>query len=301
MSQVLVGTRNGLHRFGASGDLLGIEHVGREVTTIAPEGWELWAVLDGKEVVHTAGVEWWFHVANLSGLQGNCMADTRAGVLLGTSEGHLYRIAGKGLERVHSFERAPGRKEWFTPWGGPPDTRSITEDRDTVYVNVHVGGVLRSSDRGESWQPTIDIGDDIHRVTTGHGRIYAAGAGGLSVSQDKGNTWGVSDDGLRGSYCRSVSVCGNAVLLSAADGPRGGHSGVYRSSIEGRSFERSTQGLPEWFSQNIDSLWLDAFPDGSLAAFATEDGLLFASTDQGRSWSKIAGDLAGVTRVQLIR
>jgi hypothetical protein len=300
MAQILVGTSDGLHRFAASGDLLKIEHAAREVTTIAPEGWELWAVLDGKEVVHTAGVDWWFHVANLSGLRGGCIADTRAGVILGTSEGHLYRIAGRGLERVRSFDRAPGRTEWFTPWGGPPDTRSIAEDGDTVYVNVHVGGVLRSSDHGESWQPTIDIEADIHRVTTGHGRVYAAGARGLNVSQDKGDTWSVSDEGLRGSYCRSVTVCGDTILVSAADGPRGGHSGVYRSAVEGRSFERGKQGLPEWFSQNIDSLWLDAFPNGSLAAFATEDGRLFASIDRGSSWSQIAGGLKGITRVQLI-
>jgi hypothetical protein len=47
--------------------------------------------------------DWWFHVANLSGLRGNCIADTRAGVILGMSEAHLYRIAGRGLERVRSY------------------------------------------------------------------------------------------------------------------------------------------------------------------------------------------------------
>jgi hypothetical protein len=301
MAQILVGTRDGLHRFDSSGNPLKVEHVGREVTTLAPEGWELWAILDGKDVVHTAGIDWWFHVATLRGLHGNCIADTRAGVILGTSDAHLYRIAGKGLERVRSFARAPGRKEWFTPWGGPPDTRSITEDGDTVYVNVHVGGVLRSSDNGESWQPTIDIGADIHRVTTGHGRVYAAGAHGLSVSQDRGDTWKLGDEGLRGRYCRSVTVCGGTVLVSASDGPQGDHSAVYTSDVEGGSFERSSQGVPEWFGKNIDSLCLDAFPDGSLAAFGTQDGWLFASTDQGKSWSQVARGLPEVTRVQLVR
>ena len=170
-----------------------------------------------------------------------------------------------------------------------------------MYVNVHVGGVLRSSDNGESWQPTIDIGADIHRVTTGHGRVYAAGAHGLSVSQDRGDTWKLGDEGLRGRYCRSVTVCGGTVLVSASDGPRGDHSAVYRSDVEGGSFERSSQGVPEWFGKNIDSLCLDAFPDGSLAAFGTQDGWLFASTDQGKSWSQVARGLPEVTRVQLVR
>jgi hypothetical protein len=301
MPQILVGTRDGLHRLDGSGNLLMVEHLGREVTTLAPEGWELWAILDGKEVVHTAGIDWWFHVANIRGLVGKCIADTRAGVIVGTSEAHLYRVAGKGLERIRSFSRAPGRDEWFTPWGGPPGTRSITEDGDTVYVNVHVGGILRSSDHGDSWQPTIEIGADIHRVTTGHGRVYAAGAGGLSVSRDRGDTWKLSDEGLRGSYCRAVTVCGNTVLLSASDGPRGAHSAVYRSNLDGCSFERSALGLPGWFDENIDSLCLDAFPDGSLAVFGTHDGRVFASADEGQSWSEVARGLPEVTRVQLMR
>jgi len=50
---------------------------------------------------------------------------------------------------------------------------------------VHVGGILRSQDHGESWQPTIEIGADVHQVTTGHGNVYAAGAGGLSVAATK--------------------------------------------------------------------------------------------------------------------
>src|SRR6266851_3349125 len=134
---------------------------------------------------------------------------------------------------------------------------------------------VSSSDHGESWHPTIDIGADIHRVTTGHRRVYAAGAAGLSVSQDKGDTWTTSDEGLRGSYCRAVTVCGAAILVSASTGPRGGHSAVYRGDVDGRSFERCTQGLPASFEHNIDSLCLDAFPNGSLAAFGTEDGRVF--------------------------
>src|SRR5438093_11266456 len=265
MAEILVATRDGLHRFDVSGRLLKVEFAGREVSTIAPEGWELWAILEGTEVVHTAGVDWWFHVANLRGLRGNCMADTRAGVIVGTSDAHLYRIAGKGLERVSSFAGAPGRKEWFTPWGGPPDTRSLTEDGDTVYVNVHVGGVLRSQDHGKSWQATIEIEADVHQVTTGHGNVYAAGAGGLSVSGDKGATWSTSDEGLHASYCRAVAVCGDTILLTASTGPRGGRSAVYRGPIDGSSFERCDGGLPGWFGHTIDTDCLDAKPDGPLA------------------------------------
>lgn len=300
MPQILAGTKNGLHRFDSHGGKHRVEHEGREVTTIAPEGWELWAILDGREVVHTAGIDWWFHVADFKGLKGTCMADTRAGVIAGTSRAHLFRIAGEGLERVESFDKADGRNDWFTPWGGPPDTRSITEDNDTVYVNVHVGGVLKSTDHGDTWKPTLDIGADIHRVTTGRKRVYAAGAEGLHVSTDKGSTWTESHDGLHAGYCRAVAVCDDSVLLSASTGPDGKRGAVYRGDEDGSAFEKCTQGLPEWFKENIDSYNLDSLPDGKLAAFGTRDGRLFASTDRGVSWAEIASGLPEVNRVLVL-
>ena len=295
-----MGTADGLHRFDLSSGSRRVEHDGREVTHVGPEGWELWAILDGHEIVHTAGVEWWFSVARMKGLQARCIAYTRAGVVVGTSSAHLCRIAGEGVERVDAFEHAPARKEWFTPWGGPPETRSLTEDGDTVYVNVHVGGILRSQDHGESWQPTIEIGADVHQVTTGHGNVYAAGAGGLSVSGDKGATWRISDEGLHAPYCRAVAVCGDTVLLTASTGPRGGRSAVYRGPVDGSSFERCDGGLPGWFGNNIDTYCLDAKPDGSLAAFGSNDGRVFTSTDRGRSWSQLAKGLPEVRRVLVI-
>src|SRR5260221_9592307 len=45
-----------------------------------------------------SGVEWWFSVARMSGLEAKCIADTRAGVIVGTSSAHLSRIAGEGVE-----------------------------------------------------------------------------------------------------------------------------------------------------------------------------------------------------------
>lgn len=300
MARILVGTREGLHVFDAAGRPAGIEHPGREITAVAPEGWELWAILDGRDVWHTAGVDWWFHVGPLDGLRGNCMADTRAGVIVGAAQALLFRIAGEGLERVASFDQVEGRSEWFTPWGGPPDVRSITEDRDTVYVNVHVGGIVRSRDHGASWSPTIDIESDVHQVCTGVGRVFAASGRGLEVSDDQGDTWTIRSDGLHKTYCRSVAVCGDAVLISASAGPRGGRSAVYRGRLEGGPLDRCREGLPAWFDDNIDTYCLDALPAGELAAFGTADGCVFASENQAATWSMVVSDLPQVLCVRVL-
>src|SRR5437763_19482 len=71
-------------------------------------------------------------------------ANKGGGLLRGTRKARLLRIGeNAAVELVGGFDRAPGRDGWYTPWGGPPDTRSISEDRQSVFVNVHVGGVLR--------------------------------------------------------------------------------------------------------------------------------------------------------------
>lgn len=284
---------------------------GRDVASVAPAGWRrLWSIVDQREIWRSDG-DGWKRVASVADLGlddrvvATCLADTRAnaedGILVGTTEAHLARVtAGGKMELVEGFDRAAGRDEWFTPWGGPPATRTISEERDTVYVNVHVGGVLRSRDEGATWEPTIDIRADVHQVATGSGRVYAAGARGLSISEDRGESWQTYVDGLHATYCRAVAVTGDRLLVSASDGPGAGRAALYRTGPAGKGFERCRHGLPEWFAGNIDSLCLDALPNGELAAFGTEAGELYASTDQGDSWSRIASGLDRIRRVLVL-
>src|SRR5438094_669920 len=202
--------------------------------------------------------------------------------------------AGEGLEPVEGFDAAPGRDGWYTPWGGPPDTRSITEDGDTVYVNVHVGGILRSRDRGDTWEPTIDVDADVHKVWATRERVFAPCARGLAVSENQGDTWEMRTEGLHANYCRAVAVTGDTVLVSASDGPRGSRSAVYRGSAKAGALEPCS----DFFDRNIDSAWLDATDE--LAAFGTEDGRVFVSTDEGATWSEIASALPSVHRVLVL-
>jgi len=308
LATVLVGTRDGIRVLDSAGVEQDRVFEGRAVDDLTPASWKwLWAIVDGEEIWRQAG-SGWVMVAHLRDLPGaedlvaTCLADTRAnaeaGILVGTSRARLLRVNAAGaLEVVDSFDEAPGRDEWFTPWGGPPDTRSVTENHDNVFVNVHVGGVLRTRDEGASWEQTIDIGADIHRVVTGHRRVYAAGAHGVSVSDDDGDTWRLSHEGLHARYCRGVAVCGETVLVSASTGPGGGRAAVYRAGVDADAFTRCGAGLPEWFAGNIDSLCLDALPGGELAAFASEDGELYTSVDRGATWTLAASGLPPVSAV----
>jgi len=254
--------------------------------------------VDRAEVWHAARDDW-RHVSTLDEAEPTCIAMTNA-LHVGSSEARLFRLVDDDFEPVSSFDAVEGRDGWYTPWGGPPATRSISEWGNDVYVNVHVGGVLHTSDAGQTWKPTIDVDEDVHQVATAEGLVLAAGARGLSTSADNGETWSLRTDGLEARYSRAVVVCGDALLVSASNGPRGGNAGVYRGGLDGGGFARCRTGLPEWFDDNIDTYCLDALNDGSFAAFGTADGRVYASRDRGDTWVELVTGLPPVRHVLLV-
>jgi hypothetical protein len=288
-----------MHTFDNEGRPQAVDHAGRSVTALGRARDEFWAIVDASELWHSAGADW-SHVTDLDGLRATCVAGIGADVFVGSSEARLFRLTGEALEPVVAFDTAEGRETWYTPWGGPPDTRSIANWDNDVYVNVHVGGILRTDDSGETWTPTIDVDADVHHVTTAEGMVLAACAGGLASSSDRGATWTYRTDGLEARYSRAVAVCGEAVLVSASIGPRGGRAAVYRGNLTGGSLERCRAGLPERFQDNIDTYCMDALPDGSLAAFGTSDGRAYGSTDLGATWDELASGLQPVQRVLVL-
>jgi len=294
MPRILVASEDGLRACDQHGNAEPGQLAGRSVTAVMRDGPQLWAIVDGT-IWHAPDAEW-REVARLESIEATCIAMTDA-VHVGTSGARLFRLTGTELEPVGGFDRAEGRADWYTPWSGPPDTRSITEWDEDVFVNVHVGGILHTSDHGETWRPTIDIDADVHQVAITEDLVLAACAGGLATSTDRGSTWTMHSDGLDAPYARAVVVSGDRVLVSASKGPRGGHAAIYRGDIRGGAFERCTT---EWFDDNIDTYCLDALNDGSFAAFGTADGRLFASDDDGSNWSQIASGLPAVRHVLLV-
>lgn len=180
---LIVGTDKGLLWFLKSEQR--IELAQSSITAIAPSLNGLWAVVDRKSVWHRdERGEWQVVAPTGQDLQPLCIVPLNGKVLVGTTEAHLLAIAHGSLELIDSFDLAPGRDEWYTPWGGLPDVRSIAVGtRGELYANVHVGGILRSKDGGHSWQPSIDLHSDVHQVQTVPNRpgfVLAATAQGLA-------------------------------------------------------------------------------------------------------------------------
>ena len=193
------------------------------------------------------------------------------------------------------------RDQWYTPWGGPPDTRSITVTPDgTPLVNVHVGGVWRGEDDG-TWREVVDVENDTHQVlAAGDGTevVVAAAAVGFGQSEDGGRTFAWSTEGLHDTYCRAVAVADDVVLVTASTGPFTKHGAVYVRPLDGGDrFTRCDNGLPEWFEGNIDTFQLAARE--SVVALGTDDGRVFVSQDAGTSWDLAAAGLGAVRCVAI--
>jgi hypothetical protein len=303
---LLIGTRDGVVDLEGVGSLAG-RRAG-PFTTGSAGGDRVLGLVDGTSVVRRDGSDW-REVARLAE-RGTCLAASDGTLFVGTVGAHVDVVDAETarLERSDAFESAPTRGEWHTPWGGPADTRSITVTADgTVLANVHVGGILRSTDDGASWKPTIDLHSDVHQVLA-HPRVpgvaLAAAAVGLCRSDDDGITWEVVDEGLHATYLRAVAIAGDTVLVSASTGPGGSRSAIYRRPLDAGAdapFERCRDGLPDWLAGNIDTFCLVGDPDGDLVAFGDHEGGVFVSTDRGRTWEAAGSGLGPVVALTLAK
>jgi len=283
---LFVGTTAGAYLVGDS-----IEQVleGTRVNHIARDGDSWWAV-DGKGRIHHDGDT----VAKLpEGAAALCIRPGIETVWVGSNEARLFALEHGEVGEDEFFAQAPGRDRWYTPWGAPADVRSMTFDADnTLYVNVHVGGILRYDNTG--LVPTVDISADVHEVAahpTERGAVFAATAKGLAVSHN-GHDFDFRRDGLHAPYCRALTVLDDGVILSASTGPRTSQGRVYTCPLWEDGIEPATEGLPEWFDDNVDTHCLAS--SGS-AAYLGHGDRVWRSDDSGGTWAQIADGLGSIT------
>lgn len=251
------------------------------------DGW--WAVDASGRIHHDAAV-----VAEMpDGTTAHCIQPTDQTTWVGADEARLYGLEDGELTEDEFFADAPGRDTWYTPWGAPANVRSMAVDADhTLYINVHVGGVLRYDNTGVV--PTIDLHTDVHQVATHpteKGAVFAACAYGLAVSHN-GHDFDVRDDGLHAAYCRAVAVLGDRVLVSASTGPRSNRARLYRGDLWSGEFEPLTTGLPEWFETNLNTHCV-VVRDGSV--YTGQGNTVWRSDDEGDTWDVAASGLDRIT------
>jgi hypothetical protein len=293
MTTILVATTAGLYRIAQWPELLHIEpilDVAGDYVLVAGYGVQKGLDYTG-EYIEVPGA--------------TCLLWTGSQLFAGTHGAHLVRVGldGRGNQPVTSFEAVAGRDSWYQPHGGRPTARTTAiDDEGGLYVNVHVGGIVRSDDDGRSWQSTIDIETDVHQVATvpGHpGHVVAATARGMAFSEDYGRKWRIVDDGLFAKYARAIAVGDDIVFLSTSEGPGGSKAAVYRRALYGtRRFGKCRGGFPETLAGNVDSGCIAA--SGKFVVVGTPDGRILRSEDSGLKWQQITTGLPPVTRMRIL-
>jgi photosystem II stability/assembly factor-like uncharacterized protein len=110
-------------------------------------------------------------------------------VYAGTSSGRLFRSVNEGAW-----------SESGKPPGGIVYEFAVDQQRHTVYAAAGVAGLLRSRNRGETWEVVPGLtqwATDV--ILTGDGTLYALMGSLLQVSIDGGVTWGAAGNGSKWS------------------------------------------------------------------------------------------------------
>ena len=272
---LLVGTEQGLLDLDTGHTLVD----GHTITALAP-GPRRWHALLDRQVVIRLDAEEGMTVGELPTDDGQSLAVLADETVVVGRTGARLAIVGARVEDVSAFEQVPDRAHWKNPANPTPDTRSMATSGEDLWVNVHVGGLWHSGDRGESWQGVIEPGADIHEVRAEDGSVAVAAAVGFGRSKDGGKSWSWNTEGLHDSYLRAVCIDGETAYVSASDGPFTKRGAVYRARL-GSAFVRCEEGLPEWFPNNVDTGHLDAARGRVGIGFGDE---VYVSEDHGESW-----------------
>jgi photosystem II stability/assembly factor-like uncharacterized protein len=219
-------------------------------------------------------------------------------VYAGTEPSRLFRSddGGASWRDLQGLLELPSRPSWsFPPRPWTSHVRWIAPspyDARLILVGIELGGLMRSTDGGETWQDHRPGAQrDVHSLAW-HPRVaaraYEAGGGGAAWSEDAGETWQPADDGRDRHYTWSVAADSEDPdwwYVSASTGPYAAHGGrdpqarIYRRRA-GESWHVLGGGLPEP---------LPAMPYAVVAADCSlfaglSDGQIWESADRGDTW-----------------
>jgi hypothetical protein len=208
------------------------------------------------------------------------------------------RDGGGSWEALDALLDLPSRPTWsFPPRPWTSHVRWIApspQDADVLLVGIELGGLMRTTDGGRSWEDhRPGAQPDVHAIAwhpTAAGRAYEAGGGGAAWSVDGGATWRAADDGRDRHYTWALAVDPgdpDIWFVSASRGPFDAHGAdrhaqafIYRRRGDS-PWEALGGGLP----QPLDAMpYALTFADGRLFG-GMRDGRLYASADSGDSWA----------------
>jgi photosystem II stability/assembly factor-like uncharacterized protein len=239
------------------------------------------------------------------------------------------RDGGETFSLLTTLAGQPGSEGWDDPANQPPGHLGISalhtdpDDASRFWTIVQGVGLFETGDGGETWTPRNrglradwpreheEVGFCVHRLVrspTDSDRLYQQNHVGVHRSDDCGASWFEITDGLPSEFGFAAAVHphdrdtfyvipldpGHARCMPD------GRAAVWRTRDGGESWTRLERGLPQR-DAHLGVLRAALTTDDHDVAglyFGTSTGQVFASVDDGDSWSEIASYLPPVWSVE---
>ena len=253
-------------------------------------------------------------------------------VYAGVEPHALFRSTDGGVsfELVQGLFDHPHRTQW-QPGGGGACLHTVVvhaTDPQRLLVAISSGGVYRSGDGGASWSPANrgiqatfmpedqrfpEFGQCVHKVAmhpSHPDRLFAQNHFGVYRSDDWGGEWQAIENGLPSNFGFPMVVHPRRpdtafVFPLVADGermPPDGRCRVYRTDDAGGTWRAADNGLPGapyYAAVMRDAMGADN-GDPTGIYFGTRVGEVFATTDDGDTWTQVAQHLPDVLSVRAV-
>src|SRR5215469_16576342 len=250
-------------------------------------------------------------------------------VYAGVEDAAISRSTDGG-KSWHEFPglRGHGTGPQWQPGAGGMCLHTIILDPSNpkrMWIAISAAGAFRTDDGGQTWQPInkglmspflpkpeAEVGHCVHHIAMSPskpGTLFMQKHWHVMRSDDSGDSWQKVSGNLPTDFGFVIAVHPHEpetvyVVPIKSDSehvPPDARLRVYRSRTGGNEWEALTNGLPQ--SDCYVNILRDAMSSDSLDPcgiyFGTTGGQVYASADEGNTWSPIVRDLPAVLSVEV--
>ena len=250
-------------------------------------------------------------------------------LLAGVQDAALFRSEDGGA----MWTELPGLREhgsgssWQPGAGGLCLHTILPDPRDwsRLLVAISAAGVFRTDDGGKTWRatnrglvsegipdPDAEVGHCVHKLARHPARpdtVYMQKHWDVMRSDDGGESWHDIGGDLPTDFGFAIDVHAHdpetvyvvPITSDSEHFPPEGRLRVYRSRTGGNEWEPLGEGLPQqhcYVNVLRDAMAVDSL-DRCGIYFGTTGGQVYASADEGESWTPIVRDLPAVLSVEV--
>jgi photosystem II stability/assembly factor-like uncharacterized protein len=250
-------------------------------------------------------------------------------VYAGVEDAALFKSSdgGKTWTELSGLRKHPSGAQW-SPGAGGMCLHTILldpNDPNRMYIAISAAGAFRTDDGGKTWKPinqglhsdyipdqTAEVGHCVHRIAQHPSQpnvLYMQKHWDVLRSDNSGDSWYEISGNLPSDFGFPITVHPHErdtvyVVPIKSDSehyPPEGKLRVYRSRTGGNEWEALTRGLPQencYVNVLRDAMSVDSLDPAGIY-FGTTGGQVYASADNGDTWTTIVHDLPSVMSVEV--